>query len=78
MVDVDGKEQNEIIAEYVKGYKYHDRVLRPAMVIVASGKPAAKPAEEQKPENENGSLSGEPAGEAQNEAETAPEEDKEL
>jgi len=78
MVDVDGKEQNEIIAEYVKGYKYHDRVLRPAMVIVASGKPAAKPVTEQEPEKESGNLNEEPAGEAQNEAAQVSEEDKEL
>ena len=78
MVDVDGKEQNEIIAEYVKGYKYHDRVLRPAMVIVASGKSAVKPVEEQEPVNENETLNEEPAGEAANEEASAPEEDKEL
>lgn len=37
MINVEGKSQNEIVAEYVKGYKHHDRILRPAMVIVASG-----------------------------------------
>jgi len=37
MIPVEGKEQNEIVAEYVKGYRMHERILRPAMVIVASG-----------------------------------------
>jgi molecular chaperone GrpE len=37
MIPVEGREQNEIVAEYVKGYKMNDRILRPAMVIVASG-----------------------------------------
>ena len=45
MINVDGKEANEIVAEYVKCYKLHDRVIRPAMVVVASGIPATKPAE---------------------------------
>jgi hypothetical protein len=45
MINVDGKEANEIVAEYVKCYKLHDRVIRPAMVVVASGLPATKPAE---------------------------------
>ena len=54
MINVDGKEANEIVAEYVKCYKLHDRVIRPAMVVVASGLPATKPeepeAEEEKTE----------------------------
>lgn len=37
MIDVEGKDMNEIVAEYMKGYKYHDRILRPSMVVVASG-----------------------------------------
>ena len=45
MINVDGKEANEIVAEYVKCYKLHDRVIRPAMVVVASGLPATKPEE---------------------------------
>ena len=53
MINVDGKEANEIVAEYVKCYKLHDRVIRPAMVVVASGIPATKPAEpEEKAEEE--------------------------
>ena len=53
MINVDGKEANEIVAEYVKCYKLHDRVIRPAMVVVASGMPATKPAEhEEKAEEE--------------------------
>ncbi|MBR4532863.1 nucleotide exchange factor GrpE [bacterium] len=54
MINADGKEANEIVAEYVKCYKLHDRVIRPAMVVVASGLPATKPeepeAEEEKTE----------------------------
>jgi molecular chaperone GrpE len=38
IIDVEGKEVNEIVAQYVKGYKYHERLLRAAMVVVASGK----------------------------------------
>lgn len=45
MVDVAGKKQNEITAQYLKGWRYQDRVLRPAMVEVASGN---APAEEKK------------------------------
>ncbi len=37
VVDVEGKEKDEIVTEYQKGYKYADKVLRPAMVVVASG-----------------------------------------
>lgn len=46
MIPVEGKELNEIVAEYVKGYRMHERILRPAMVIVASG---VNPAVEEKP-----------------------------
>ncbi len=45
MADVAGKGPNEITAQYLKGWRYQDRVLRPAMVEVASGN---APAEEQK------------------------------
>ena len=51
MINVDGKEANEIVAEYVKCYKLHDRVIRPAMVVVASGLPATKPEETASEEN---------------------------
>jgi molecular chaperone GrpE len=37
IMDVEGKEKNEVVAEYVKGYKYYERVLRAAMVVVATG-----------------------------------------
>ncbi len=46
MIDVEGKSANEIVTEYMKGYKYHDRVLRPAMVVVASGNDPKKAEEE--------------------------------
>ena len=35
----DGHEEGQIIGEVQKGYKFHDRVLRPALVRVSSGKP---------------------------------------
>lgn len=46
MIPVKGKEFNDIVAEYAKGYKLHDRILRPAMVIVASGENPEQPDEE--------------------------------
>lgn len=49
MIPVEGKEANEIVAEYMKGYKLHDRILRPSMVVVASGENPAGP---EKVENE--------------------------
>lgn len=43
VINVEGKSQNEIVAEYVKGYKLYERILRPSMVVVASGvNPAQK------------------------------------
>ncbi len=38
IVDMEEKKENEVVAEYMKGYKYYERVLRAAMVVVASGK----------------------------------------
>lgn len=60
VVAVEGKEQNEIVAEYVKGYRLHERVLRPAMVIVASG---------ESPEKENADKNSEAAVESSEESE---------
>ncbi len=37
MVDAQDKEANEIVIEYCRGYQFFDRVLRPAMVEVATG-----------------------------------------
>ncbi len=51
IIDVEGKEENEVVAEYVKGYLYYERLLRAAMVVVASGKNPGSAEEE--PENEN-------------------------
>ncbi|MBP5407231.1 nucleotide exchange factor GrpE [bacterium] len=70
MINVDGKEANEIVAEYVKCYKLHDRVIRPAMVVVASGMPATKPEE---PKAEEPVESSEPAEADENKAEEQPE-----
>ncbi len=50
MVDVEGKPQNEVVTEYCRGYKFHDRILRPAMVEVASGNDPEE--KEEKPEEE--------------------------
>lgn len=43
---VDGPEDNLIAAVYVKGYKLHDRLIRPSMVVVT--KKPAEPLEEKK------------------------------
>ncbi len=37
MVDVPGKRSNEVVTQFMKGYKYQDRILRPAMVEIATG-----------------------------------------
>lgn len=42
IVDVEGRQSNEIVTEHRKGYKFGDRILRPAMVEIASGAQAAK------------------------------------
>lgn len=65
MVNVEGKAANEIVAEYVKGYRYYDRILRPSMVIVASGNspaPEKEAEEEKKDEADNGSAENENNG----------------
>jgi molecular chaperone GrpE len=74
MINVDGKEANEIVAEYVKCYKLHDRVIRPAMVVVASGMPATKPEEpkaEEQVEAEEDKVEEQPETNAENVSETA-------
>lgn len=38
----EGHEEGQIIGEVQKGYKLHDRVLRPALVRVAKGKPVSE------------------------------------
>lgn len=56
LVDAAGKPAQEVVTQHLKGYRYYDRVLRPAMVDVASGNAPADaessggqaPAEEQK------------------------------
>ena len=35
---VEGEEDGKVVAEVQRGYTQHDRVLRPAMVVVGSGK----------------------------------------
>ena len=52
IIDVEGCEANEIVTEYVKGYKYRDRTLRPSMVVVASGNSPKKVEETETQENE--------------------------
>ncbi|HDT11170.1 MAG TPA: nucleotide exchange factor GrpE [bacterium] len=47
IIDVEGKEANEVVAEYVKGYKYYERILRAAMVVVASGNDPLEKVEEE-------------------------------
>ena len=45
-------EPNTVIAEHQKGYLYHDRLLRPAMVTVAKAKEKTENKSEAKKENE--------------------------
>src|SRR3989441_5486714 len=40
-------EEGKVISEVQRGYKLHDRVLRPAMVVVGKGKPQEPEAESQ-------------------------------
>ncbi|HNT28699.1 MAG TPA: nucleotide exchange factor GrpE [bacterium] len=42
MVDVAGRPAQEVVAQHLKGYRYYERVLRPAMVDVASGNAPAE------------------------------------
>ncbi|MGQ9573408.1 MAG: nucleotide exchange factor GrpE [Dehalococcoidia bacterium] len=44
-------EEGKVVAQVQRGYKLHDRVLRPAMVVVGKGK------EEKPPEGEEGTTS---------------------
>jgi len=55
-----GREENDefadntVIREYQKGYLLHDRLIRPAMVVVSKAKPAPEAAEQlESNENEN-------------------------
>ncbi|HNW83233.1 MAG TPA: nucleotide exchange factor GrpE [bacterium] len=56
IINVEGKAQNEIVAEYVRGYKYNDRILRPSMVIVASGVNPEVETEKEKPADETADM----------------------
>jgi molecular chaperone GrpE len=52
VANVDG-EEGKVLSEVQRGYTLHDRVLRPAMVVVGNGKPAAtEAATEGEPTNE--------------------------
>jgi molecular chaperone GrpE len=55
---VEGKEDGKVVAEVQRGYTLHDRVLRPAMVVVGSGKTDETKKEEASDED---IASGEPA-----------------
>ncbi len=45
-------EEGKVLAEVQRGYKLHDRVLRPAMVVVGSGKGEEPGTRNQEPEGE--------------------------
>ena len=47
-------EEGKVLAEVQRGYKLHDRVLRPAMVVVGKAKEEEKPAEGVQPPAETG------------------------
>ncbi len=46
-------EEGKVISEVQRGYKLHDRVLRPAMVVVGKGKAQDSSAGSQEPEEPN-------------------------
>ncbi len=48
VVDVAGAAANTVTAQYCKGYRFFERILRPAMVEIASGKMSAEEKKEQK------------------------------
>ena len=50
-------EDGKVMAEVQRGYKLHDRVLRPAMVVVGKGKQEEAKEEERPPEGEQESQS---------------------
>ncbi len=56
-------EEGKVLAEVQRGYKLHDRVLRPAMVVVGKGKEETK--EEKEAEAPEGSEKPEHASEKQ-------------
>ena len=56
-------EEGKVLAEVQRGYRLHDRVLRPAMVVVGKGKEAAK--EEKEAEAPEGGEKPEQASEKQ-------------
>jgi molecular chaperone GrpE len=55
---VEGEEDGKVVAEVQRGYTLHDRVLRPAMVVVGSGK---KDEEKKEEGSDEDVASGEPA-----------------
>ncbi len=59
-------EEGKVLAEVQRGYKLHDRVLRPAMVVVGKGKADEKPEAEEKPP-EAGQGEAEEGGEKEEE-----------
>lgn len=51
--ETDAHPENTVVSEMQKGYLLHDRLLRPAMVVVAkAASPAGEPSSEVKTENE--------------------------
>ena len=50
-------EDGKVMAEVQRGYKLHDRVLRPAMVVVGKGKGEEEGTGNQEPGEEEGSVS---------------------
>ncbi len=63
-------EEGKVLAEVQRGYKLHDRVLRPAMVVVGKGKEEPVEAEAEKPEGEKPPEGEEKAAEGGEKPET--------
>ncbi|MCH8814505.1 MAG: nucleotide exchange factor GrpE [Chloroflexi bacterium] len=58
---VEGEEDGKVVAEVQRGYMLHDRVLRPAMVVVGSGKKDEAKKEEASDDNDESALTDEQA-----------------
>ena len=65
-------EEGKVLAEVQRGYKLHDRVLRPAMVVVGKGKEEPKTEEEGSGKKEEGRGTEDEEGEGKEEGKQGP------
>jgi len=71
VMHADGPE-GKVLAEVQRGYKLHDRVLRPAMVVVGKGKEEPKTEEEGSGKKEEGRGTEDEEGEGKEEGKQGP------